>query len=57
MPKGPRETTESEREQAYHDEQRRGGGVKLQGDEAGFLDETGEAGEVKRERERHQEGK
>lgn len=51
MPKGPRETTESEREQAYHDEQRRGRGEKLQGDEAEFLEEAGEAGEVKKERE------
>lgn len=53
MPKGPRETTESEREQAYHDEQRRGRGEKLQGEEAEFLDDAGEAGEVKREREAH----
>lgn len=51
MPKGPREATESEREQAYHDEQRRGRGEKLQGEEAEFLDEAGEAGQVKRERE------
>lgn len=53
MPKGPRETTEPEREQAYHDEQRRGRGEKLQGEEAEFLDDAGEAGEVKREREEH----
>lgn len=52
MPKGPREATESEREQAYHDEQRVGRGEKLQGEEAEFLDDAGEVGEVRKERER-----
>lgn len=53
MPKGPRETKESEREQAYHDEQRVGRGEKLQGEEGEFLDDAGEAGKVKQEREEH----
>lgn len=52
MPRKNPETTESEREQAYRDEQRVGRGEKLQGEEAELLDEAGEAGEVKRERER-----
>lgn len=39
MPKGPRESTEPEREQQHHREQRRGRGEKLQGEEAEFLDE------------------
>lgn len=51
MPKGNRETTESERDREYRERQRVEAGEKLQGDRAEWLDEKGDAGRVAKERE------
>lgn len=51
----PLEPTENEKEHAYVMHNKREYGDKVQGDLAGFLDDAGEHGEVKRRRERWHE--